>query len=148
MLNAQKRRCRGLWESTTDQPEDLGRTPFGGEAHPTQSLEECLLRQSPEAAEAAVNPGPSSFVSLTFGDSDARPAVPEVPAATETAFSIPLTLGMSTVSLGARVQKGASVAWPMLSALLLSAGDVLEALFGQLVRSHTFQNGTIKHPNV
>ena len=43
MLNAQKRRCRSLWESTVDGP-GLAAGAGAGEAAvaPTMSLEECL----------------------------------------------------------------------------------------------------------
>lgn len=99
VLNAQKRRCRSLWEagrrdSARDQP--LGSGPLGLRAQVAApaSIEDCLsrgdLREEAEDVFVVQNPD-SVFPSLTF----ASPPQAFAESGTCGVFTIPLTLGMS-----------------------------------------------------
>lgn len=103
VLNAQKRRCRGLWESTCEAPEIAVER-----GAPTMSLEECLDREvpnvglredspEPAGAPAAGPAGPAA--SLQIESATSMFSLSYDVARAETTFSIPLTLGMSRVAL-------------------------------------------------
>ncbi|CAE7619033.1 unnamed protein product [Symbiodinium sp. CCMP2592] len=107
VLNAQKRRCLGLFDVLADG--GAGREPAHG---PTMSLEHCLDREVDVPAPSLTRlPQPtasalsmpsaapsldleSPMASLAFGDS--------LRGAPETTFSIPLTLGMSAIGFPVR----------------------------------------------
>eukprot|EP00439_Symbiodinium_sp_Y106_P082558 s690_g22.t1 len=107
VLNAQKRRCLGLFDVLADG--GAGREPAHG---PTMSLEHCLdrevdvpppsltrLPQPTASAPSMPSAAPSldlesPMASLAFGDS--------LRGARETTFSIPLTLGMSAIGFPVR----------------------------------------------
>jgi len=97
VLNAQKRRCRRIWQTTLDaESADVEQARPPAEAGATLSLQDCLERDAAEADAGMDADQPalaSPVASLTFGESLARPiAGPGEPAT----FSIPLTLGMSS----------------------------------------------------
>eukprot|EP00931_Biecheleriopsis_adriatica_P092274 TRINITY_DN66097_c0_g1_i1.p1 TRINITY_DN66097_c0_g1~~TRINITY_DN66097_c0_g1_i1.p1 ORF type:complete len:339 (+),score=86.63 TRINITY_DN66097_c0_g1_i1:67-1083(+) len=109
MLNNQKRRCRRLWLESADADQAGTAAAARPMQAATMSLEQCLEREEladiepePELQDAAAA-GTSPVVSLTFGESLARPMIPEAAehGAGTTTFSIPLTLGM-TGCTGAR----------------------------------------------
>lgn len=100
VLNAQKRRCRKLWEASRRAGAgDMGAFPV---MHATASLEECLERQDP-ADECdvldGVGAGPgtvASAVSLAYPSMTLPPeaGAEEGGEGKEASFAIPFTLGM------------------------------------------------------
>jgi len=122
-LNAQKRRCRRLWQAR--QLERYGgAAAFDGDLPPlapaTASLAECLDREDPPEAPyepsgdvdrdwfAAPGVGLGTQCSLTFASQPPLATAGAAEAGHGSAFTIPLTLGMCDYG-GASIAQGSAI---------------------------------------
>eukprot|EP00434_Breviolum_minutum_P027257 symbB.v1.2.024103.t1/scaffold2257.1/size84218/2 len=110
VLNAQKRRCRHLWESSCEPPQGVGPADpapaaAAASASATLSLEECLDREVPNLGishhqSLDVAP-PAPALNMESSASLFSLSYDVAPVRADTTFSIPLTLGMQASHLSA-----------------------------------------------
>mmetsp|Transcript_6410 Transcript_6410/g.9921 ORF Transcript_6410/g.9921 Transcript_6410/m.9921 type:complete len:405 (+) Transcript_6410:113-1327(+) len=137
VLNAQKRRCRKLWEANrrAGAGDNPGAFPV---MHATASLEECLDRQDPpDECDLldGVGAGPgtvASAVSLAYPSMTLPPSVGAEDGGNDATFTIPLTLGMDDPDHAPR-RRESSFTMPLTFAGSMSAPSAPSAGQGNML---------------